>query len=157
MRRNDREIRDFDEILEVMKKCDVCRIAMQGGEYPYMVPLNFGMAVDGQQITLYFHGAQTGMKYDLLSRNNKVCFEMDCGHMLFTEMERGNCTMCYESVIGYGVVEEVPDEQKMAALDILMEHYPVPAGFHYNEAVVPRTRVLKLTVESMTGKRREKK
>ena len=62
MRRNDREIRDFDEILEVMKKCDVCRIAMQGGEYPYMVPLNFGMAVDGQQITLYFHGAQTGMK-----------------------------------------------------------------------------------------------
>lgn len=157
MRRNDREIRDFDEILEVMKKCDVCRIAMHGGEYPYMVPLNFGMAVDGQQITLYFHGAQTGMKYDLLSRNNKVCFEMDCGHMLFTEMERGNCTMCYESVIGFGVVEDVPEEQKKEALDILMEHYPVPAGFHYNEAIVPHTRVLKLTVESLTGKRRVKK
>ena len=157
MRRNDREIRDFDEILEVMKKCDVCRIAIQGGEYPYMVPLNFGMAVDGQQITLYFHGAQTGMKYELLSRNNKVCFEMDCGHMLFTEMERGNCTMCYESVIGFGVVEDVPEEQKKEALDILMEHYPVPAGFHYNEAIVPHTRVLKLTVESLTGKRRVKK
>ena len=157
MRRNDREIRDFDEILEVMKKCDVCRIAIQGGEYPYMVPLNFGMAVDGQQITLYFHGAQTGMKYYLLSRNNKVCFEMDCGHMLFTEMERGNCTMCYESVIGFGVVEDVPEEQKKEALDILMEHYPVPAGFHYNEAIVPHTRVLKLTVESLTGKRRVKK
>ena len=146
MRRSDREIRDFDEILEVMKKCDVCRIAMQGDEYPYVIPLNFGMAVDGQQVVLYFHGAQTGMKYELLSKNNKVCFEMDCGHMLFTDMEKGNCTMCYESVIGYG-----------AALDILMEHYPVPAGFHYNEAVVAQTRVLKLTVESMTGKRREKK
>ena len=145
MRRSDREIRDFDEILEVMKKCDVCRIAMQGDEYPYVIPLNFGMAVDGQQVVLYFHGAQTGMKYELLSKNNKVCFEMDCGHMLFTDMEKGNCTMCYESVIGYG------------ALDILMEHYPVPAGFHYNEAVVAQTRVLKLTVESMTGKRREKK
>ena len=157
MRRNDREIRDFDEILEVMKKCDVCRIAMQGSEYPYMIPLNFGMTVDGQQVTLYFHGAQRGMKYDLLSRNNKVCFEMDCGHMLFTDMERGNCTMCYESVIGFGVVEDVPEEQKKEALDALMEHYPVPAGFHYNEAVVAQTRVLKLTVESMTGKRREKK
>ena len=33
MRRSDREIRDFDEILEVMKKCDVCRIAMQGDVY----------------------------------------------------------------------------------------------------------------------------
>lgn len=68
MRRSDREIRDFDEILEVMKKCDVCRIAMQGDEYPYVIPLNFGMAVDGQQVVLYFHGAQTGMKYELLSK-----------------------------------------------------------------------------------------
>ena len=157
MRRSDREIRDFDEILEVMKKCDVCRIAMQGDEYPYVIPLNFGMAVDGQRVVLYFHGAQTGMKYELLSKNNKVCFEMDCGHMLFTDMEKGNCTMCYESVIGYGAVEDVPEEEKREALDILMEHYPVPAGFHYNEAVVAQTRVLKLTVESMTGKRREKK
>lgn len=157
MRRSDREIRDFDEILEVMKKCDVCRIAMQGDEYPYVIPINFGMAVEGEQVTLYFHGAQTGMKYELLSKNNKVCFEMDCGHMLFTDMEKGNCTMCYESVIGYGAVEDVPEEEKRKALDILMEHYPVPAGFHYNEAVVAQTRVLKLTVESMTGKRREKK
>ena len=48
-----------------MKKCDVCRIAMQGDEYPYVIPLNFGMAVDGQQVVLYFHGAQTGMKYEM--------------------------------------------------------------------------------------------
>ena len=44
----------------VMKKCDVCRIAMQGGEYPYMVPLNFGMAVDGQQITPVFSWSPDG-------------------------------------------------------------------------------------------------
>ena len=37
--------------------------------------------------------------------------------MLFTDMERGNCTMCYESVIGFGVVEEVPEDQKKEALD----------------------------------------
>ena len=81
---------------------------------------------------------------------------MDCGHTLYTDMEQGNCTMCYESVIGFGVMEEVLEEEKKAALDILMEHYPVPAGFRYNEAVVPKTRVLKLTVERMTGKRRAK-
>ena len=77
--------------------------------------------------------------------------------MLFTDMERGNCTMCYESVIGFGVVEEVPEDQKKEALDILMEHYPVPTGFRYSEAVIPRTRMLKLKVERMSGKRREKK
>ena len=71
-------------------------------------------------------------------------------------MEQGNCTMCYESVIGFGVMEEVPEEEKLEALDILMEHYPVPAGFRYNEAVVPRTRLLRLRVKEMTGKRRGK-
>ena len=157
MRRSDREIKEFDEIVEVMKKCDVCRIAMQGDEYPYVVPLNFGMEAEGRQVTLYFHGAMEGMKYELLAKNNRVCFEMDCGHMLFTDMERGNCTMCYESVIGFGVVEEVPKDQKKEALDILMEHYPVPTGFRYSEAVIPRTRMLKLKVERMSGKRREKK
>lgn len=156
MRRKDREISDFDEIIEVMKKCDVCRVAMQGEEYPYMVPLNFGMEVEGDQVALYFHGALEGMKYELLERNPKVCFEMDCGHMLYTDMEQGNCTMCYESVIGFGVMEEVAEEEKPEALDILMEHYPVPTGFRYNEAVVPKTRVLRLRVERMTGKRREK-
>ncbi len=156
MRRSDREIVDFNEILEVMKKCDVCRIAFHGDEYPYVVPLNFGMEVEEDQVTLYFHGAMVGTKYELLAQNNKVCFEMDCGHCLFTDMEKGSCTMNYESVIGFGVLEEVPEEDKTAALDILMDHYPVPAGFRYNEAVVPRTRVLKLTVEHMSGKRRKK-
>ena len=142
MRRSEREIWYVDEILEGMKKCDVCRIAMQGDEYPYVIPLNFGMAVDGQQVVLYFHGAQTGMKYELLSKNNKVCFEMDCGHMLFTEMERGNCTRCYESVIGFGVSEDVPEEQQKEALDILTEHYPLAAGFDYIAPMLPHSPVL---------------
>ena len=156
MRRKDREISDFDEMIEVIKKCDVCRVAMQGEEYPYVVPLNFGIETDGTQVVLYFHGALEGKKYELLAKNNKVCFEMDCGHTLYTDMEQGNCTMCYESVIGFGVMEEVPEEEKLEALDILMEHYPVPAGFRYNEAVVPRTRLLRLRVKEMTGKRRGK-
>jgi len=157
MRRSDREIKEFDEIVKVMEKCDVCRLAMQGGEYPYVVPLNFGMEAEGEQVTLYFHGAMEGTKYELLAKNPKVCFEMDCGHLLVTDMERGNCTMCYESVIGFGTVEEVPEEEKLKALDILMEHYPVPAGFRYSQAAVPVTRLLRLKVERMTGKRREKK
>ena len=27
MRRSDREIKDFDKIVQIIKKCDVCRIA----------------------------------------------------------------------------------------------------------------------------------
>lgn len=40
MRRSDREIKNFDEIIEVIKKCDVCRLAVNDGECPYIVPMN---------------------------------------------------------------------------------------------------------------------
>ena len=33
MRRSDREITDRNEILQVMERCDVCRLALNDGEY----------------------------------------------------------------------------------------------------------------------------
>lgn len=43
MRRHDREITDKNEILEIMNLCDVCRLAFKDGDYPYILPLNFGI------------------------------------------------------------------------------------------------------------------
>lgn len=57
MRRTDREIKEFNEIIEVIKKCDVCRLALHDEEYPYIVPLNFGMQLENGKVVLYFHGA----------------------------------------------------------------------------------------------------
>ena len=42
MRRGDREITDFAEILEVLKKADTIRLGLNGAPYPYVVPLSFG-------------------------------------------------------------------------------------------------------------------
>ena len=52
MRRRDREITDKQDILEVMRKCDVCRIALHDGDYPYIVPLNFGLQVENDMPVL---------------------------------------------------------------------------------------------------------
>ena len=46
MRRADREITDFDELIAVMRGCDVCRLALHDEPYPYILPLNFGEAVE---------------------------------------------------------------------------------------------------------------
>lgn len=54
MRRKDREITDFNEIIDIIKKCDVCRIALNDDEYPYVVPLNFGLDVQGNQVIFLF-------------------------------------------------------------------------------------------------------
>lgn len=55
MRRSDREIKDFDEIIEVINKCDVCRLAINDGDYPYIVPMNFGLNIEDGKVVLYFH------------------------------------------------------------------------------------------------------
>ena len=152
MRRKDREIKDFNEIIKVMEKCDVCRIALQDGGYPYIVPLNFGMKVEGEKITLYFHGASEGKKCELIRQDNRVGFEMDCSHRLVVDKDGCSCTMKYESVVGRGKMEIVSGEEKFEGLRVLMKQYH-EEDFSFPEEVVKRTTVMKLIVEQVSEKR----
>lgn len=155
MRRSDRQITDFTEIVEVIKRCDVCRIALNDDGYPYIIPLNFGMRTEGEQIILYFHGAGEGRKYELIRRDNRASFEMDCSHKLIVEKEGCRCTMGYESVVGKGRIEIVPDAEKKEALRALMRQYH-EGEFPFRQEVADRTTVMKLTVEEATGKANRK-
>lgn len=156
MRRSDREVKEFANIVAIMRKCDVCRVALNGDGYPYILPLNFGMQVEVDKITLYFHGALEGTKYALIEKDNRASFEMDCAHKLITDPVRGSCTMEYESVIGQGHIEILSGDEKYDALCVLMEHYH-QADFPFNKAVIPHTKVFKLVVESVTAKERKKR
>lgn len=158
MRRSDREITDFDEIVAVMRKCDVCRLALNTPEgYPYLLPLNFGLSVKDGQVTLFFHGAGEGQKYVYMKADARASFEMDCEHeLVMTEKEDGcHCTMKYASVIGRGRISFLTEEEKADALAKLMAQYHGSEKvFHLNEKTVAATTVFKLDVEQMTGKRR---
>lgn len=154
MRRSDREIKEFDEIVKVMERCDVCRLALNTSDFPYILPLSFGMEAKEGNITLYFHGALKGTKYELMERDNRASFEMDCSYELILDEEHGNCTTQYESVVGEGYLEYVPDEEKREALLILMRHYRAE-DFPFNERVIPQTRVFKLVVKNVWGKTRK--
>lgn len=156
MRRSDREIIDRQELLQVIEGCDVCRLALNDEGYPYLLPLNFGMREEAGQVVLYFHSAAEGRKWELIDRDPRASFEMDRGHILCLDEAQGNCTMAYESVIGRGRIERVPDEEKYDALCVLMRHYR-QEDFPFNRAVMPRTAVYRLVVEEMTGKRRRAK
>ncbi|WP_295759224.1 pyridoxamine 5'-phosphate oxidase family protein [uncultured Holdemanella sp.] len=153
MRRSDREIKEFDEMIQIVKKCDVCRIAMNDGEFPYLVPLNFGLDIQDGQVYLYFHGALEGKKMDVLRKNNKVTFEMDCDHNFIFYDDRMSCTMGYESIIGHGTMELLKEEQKFDALKILMRQYH-EEDFKFNTDMMKVTSVFRLKVLDMTGKRR---
>lgn len=156
MRRKDREITEFDEIVKVIEACDVCRLALNDADYPYILPLNFGMRIEDGKIVLYFHGAMEGKKYELIKKDNRASFEMDCEHELYTIPDEGNCTMSYRSVIGRGKIEIIPEEKKEEALHILMRHYH-QENFSFHKAIMPKTTVFKLIVSDVTGKYRRKK
>ena len=123
MRKKANEITDFAEILRVVARCDAIRIAMFDGDFPYIVPLNFGEEVTGDNtLILYLHCAHAGKKIDLLRQNPNVAFEMDCGHELYYRQENMSCNFRYESVMGTGRVEFLPDGEKEKTLSVLMAH-----------------------------------
>lgn len=157
MRRSDREVTARGELIEILRNCDTVRLAMNDGDYPYILPLNFGFEERDGLLSLYFHGAKEGRKYEILARDNRVSFEADCAHRLVLDEEKGACTMEYASVIGRGKVSIVEGrEEKLYALRRIMAHYG-REEFPFREETADRTAVMRLDVEGMTGKRRIKR
>lgn len=155
MRRKDREITDMREIYEIIKKCDVCHVAFYNEEYPYVIPLNFGVTFNDGRFKLYFHCAKEGTKLELMKKNPHVAFAMDCSHNLVFR-DDSSCTMEYESVCGNGVLHALPEQEKVGALSVLMQQYHGGEEYTFPEQVVKMVEVLELTIDNISGKRLKK-
>lgn len=70
MRRKDREITDFSEILKIVDACEILRLGLADGHFPYIVPVNFAYTVNDKQFYFYIHGAMAGRKYELLRQTS---------------------------------------------------------------------------------------
>lgn len=151
MRRKDREVKEEKEVIEILRSCDSVRIAMHGAEYPYVVPVSFGMEVVDDKPVVYFHCAKQGMKLDLLRENPKVCLEGD--HFLGIQRMAHGITTRYRSVIGFGTCEFVEDEEEVVkGLELILEHYG------HTEYPLDRCKGMKnlyigkIVLDSITGK-----
>lgn len=154
MRRKDREITDINEVIAVMRQCAVVRVALFDGDYPYIVPLNFGVQVNGSTITLYFHCAGEGKKLELIKHCNKAAFEMDRPGRFIDGEKACASTMPFESVCGRGILEVVSNNQeKLEGLTAIMHQYSEKPAFEFDENELRAVTVLKLTVCDITGKR----
>jgi nitroimidazol reductase NimA-like FMN-containing flavoprotein (pyridoxamine 5'-phosphate oxidase superfamily) len=148
MRRKEKEITDRTEIESVIKQSQVCRLAMVDGNAPYLVPLCFGYS-DG---VLYFHSAKEGKKIDILRQNKSVCFEFDIVNGVSTGKTACDWGISYRSVIGFGkaVILENPEE-KRGALEIITAQY-ADKSYSLTDGAVKETQVIRVDIESMTGK-----
>jgi hypothetical protein len=148
MRKIEKEITDRAEIDAIIRDAVVCRLAMSAGDRPYIVPLCFGYRDD----TLFFHTGRTGMKVDILSRNPRVCFELESEYEVITGKTACKWSMRYKSVVGTGTASFVESPaDKRRALDIIMQHY-AHGRFEYPDAIVEKTAVIAVAIAELTGK-----
>ena len=150
MRRSDKEIKSTEEIEAIIKKADICRLALSVNDMPYIVPLNFGY----KDKILYFHSALSGKKIEMLRKNNRVCFEIDIDTEIVVGKDACNYTMKYKSVTGCGKAYLVNDaEKKKKAFDIIMKHYTKRLDFTYPQDILKKVIIIKLQIEKMVGKK----
>jgi len=123
--------------------------SVDGGVYG--IPMSYA-ASDG---IIYFHCAMVGHKIDNITANPLVSFCV-VGN---TEVSPSAFTTAYESVIVSGLIEtvEVIDEKK-EALRLLVKKYS--QGFEtegdiYIDKAIHKTKILKLTIDSISGKGRQ--
>lgn len=156
MRRGERAVTDMPGIPDILQKCQVMRLGLSSPEGPYVVPLNFGYALqDGGRLILYFHCAQEGRKAQMLSQDPRVCFEVDCSHGLIEGPTPCKYSFGYESVIGFGIARPLKDpKEKDTAFCHIMARFSAAPTFEFDPAVLEKTAVWAIRVEQVAGKRR---
>lgn len=116
----------------------------------YGIPLNYALNND----SIYFHCAAEGSKLDCLRNNNKVSFCV-VGR---TEVMPAKFGTIYESAIVFGTTSEVEGDEKFSALMHIIEKYSgsfVEEGKSYIQKFYDKVKVVKLSIESVTGKARK--
>jgi nitroimidazol reductase NimA-like FMN-containing flavoprotein (pyridoxamine 5'-phosphate oxidase superfamily) len=116
----------------------------------YGVPLNYFST--GKRI--YFHCALDGQKIDNLLLNDKVSFCV-VGR---TKVLPAQFSTEYESVIASGVASVVQGPERYQALTGLLEKYSaghVAEGLEYIGKLDSQTKVVRIDVDSMTGKAKQ--
>jgi len=123
MRRNHSEISDPNEIQRILSLTNIGRLATSGQDgYPYVTPVNF-VSLNGN---IYFHCAPKGEKLDNLTRDPRVCFEVDVPLSYIDiglDPNRPTCNLhqFYHCVIIRGSASVVKDDTlKVEALNALI-------------------------------------
>lgn len=147
MRRNRQELSEA-ESCAVLERGTAGVLAVSGDDgYPYAVPLSYVY----YNSKIYFHVAKSGHKLDAVMKNDKVSFCVIDKNQIVPE----KYTTYFRSVIAFGRVRILPDEEKREALEALAAKYS-PEQTEDRKKEVDRQLqnvcMLELTIEHLSGK-----
>ena len=150
MRRKDRLLPN-EEAFSILERGEYGTLStLSLNHEPYGVPLNYCL-IDG---CIYFHCAIEGRKIDNIINNPNVSFCV----VGKTEVLPDQFGTIYESCIVQGLASESFGEEKQLALEGLIHKYSknfVSEGLKYIAKLKEKTRVFKISIESISGKARK--
>ncbi|MCL2210156.1 MAG: pyridoxamine 5'-phosphate oxidase family protein [Treponema sp.] len=154
MRRQDREITDINEKINILDKCKVCRIGLSENNMPYVIPLNYGYVFENNLLTLYFHSALKGKKLEIIKANDNACFEVDCDLNLIEGENACDYGYAFKSIIGFGKISIIEDTgEKIFGLNTLMKHQTEKEKrYDFPEEQLKSVCVFKMAVDEFSGK-----
>ena len=116
--------------------------------------MNYGYTLEDDRLVLYLHSAVRGKKLDMIAKNSKVFFEIDCDLVPFEGAVPCQYGMSYSSIMGRGTAVIVEDvQEKMKAMSILMKTQ-TEKDFAFQERLVSIVSVIRIDVAEYTAKHR---
>lgn len=154
--KREREVTELNEIKEILDKSMIVHIGMVDDGEPYVVPMNYGYTLENGELSIYLHGATVGRKIDIIKKNPKVFFEMECDVTPFEGKVACQYGTTYASVMGRGTAEVLEDVNEK--IDGLTKFMKTQTGkdFTFDEKMVSIVSVIKITAKEFTAKKRSK-
>jgi len=153
-RRGERAMKSREEMERLLERMAVGCLSVTTEDGPYAVAMNY-LFSDG---CIYLHCALAGRKTEALGRDPRVCFLVHADGPQVTWDKGCGLSQIYRSVICFGKAELVEDaEEKRSVLGKMIRKYApddgaVPA---MDAANVGKTAVMRIAIESMSGKSNE--
>ncbi len=152
IRRKEKEIKDSEELHQILQSTKYITIAMASDDEPYLVTLSHGY--EPSKKCVYFHCAKKGKKIDILSRNPIVWGQalLDLGYA------KGKCDHLYATVQFRGEVKFITSTvEKRHALRVMIDQLEENPDVVYDEQVtessVERVNIGRIDIDYMTGKK----
>ena len=154
MTKRELQITDEKEIRAILDTAKVLHLGLCVDNEPYVVPMNYGYTMEDGRPVLYLHSATRGRKLDMIRRNPRVFFEMDCDWVPFEGEKPCQYGLAYSSVMGRGEARIIEDvAEKMRARTLLMKSQ-TGKDVSFNERLVSAVAVIRIDVAEYTAKHR---
>ncbi len=167
IRRKEKQL-TTEECNAILTKAEYGTLATMGADgYPYAVPVNYVF----QNGCIYFHCATVGHKLDNIDNCSNVSFNIVTDVKVVplttdknvddTDITFSGFDTNFNSVIVFGKAEEVFESEKMDGLCALLKRFLneseynkyKDSGIKYIENSLKRTKLIRIEIEHMTGKR----